>query len=217
MKAFQNRQDAGRVLAEALKSYAGQKNLYVLGLPRGGVPVAKEVARALQAPLDVLVVRKLGVPGHLELAMGAIASGGGRVLNQELLRRLRLSPSDIEPVEERECQELSRREQVYRGHRPFPDLKGKTVIVVDDGLATGATMKAALAAVEKGNPARVVVAVPVAPPETLEEIKSLVNQVVCPLVPTDFGAVGEWYQDFPQTSDEEVLAALAQSDHGQQP
>ena len=152
MKPYQDRRAAGQVLAEALRDYAGRQDLYVLGLPRGGVPVAKEVAQALNTPLDVLPVRKLGVPGHEELAIGAIAGDGGRVLNEVLLRQLRHTPEAIEQVEARERRELERREQAYRGDRPFPDLSGKTVILVDDGLATGATMKAAVASVRKRNP-----------------------------------------------------------------
>lgn len=217
MKPYQDRRAAGQVLAEALRDYAGRQDLYVLGLPRGGVPVAKEVAQALNAPLDVLPVRKLGVPGHEELAMGAIAGDGGRVLNEVLLRQLRHTPEAIEQVEARERRELERREQAYRGDRPFPDLSGKTVILVDDGLATGATMKAAVASVRKRNPARVVVAAPVAPPETVRDLQNLADEMVCPLIPPSFEAVGEWYAEFPQTSDQEVLAALAESNRGQQP
>ncbi|MER3483908.1 MAG: phosphoribosyl transferase [Meiothermus sp.] len=217
MKPYQDRRAAGQVLAEALRDYAGRQDLYVLGLPRGGVPVAKEVAQALNTPLDVLPVRKLGVPGHEELAIGAIAGDGGRVLNEVLLRQLRHTPEAIEQVEARERRELERREQAYRGDRPFPDLSGKTVILVDDGLATGATMKAAVASVRKRNPARVVVAVPVAPPETVRDLQNLADEMVCPLIPPSFEAVGEWYAEFPQTSDQEVLAALAESNRGQQP
>lgn len=217
MKPYRDRVEAGRALAEALRDYAARPGVLVLGLPRGGVPVAKEVALALNAPLDALPVRKLGVPGRAELAMGAIAAGGGRVLNEGLIRYLRLSPADIEAVEAEERGELERRAQAYRGARPFPELSGKTVILVDDGLATGATMKAAAASVRKGNPAQVVVAVPVAPPETVRELQGLAEGVICPLIPENFEAVGEWYEDFPQTSDAEVLAALDESNRRQQP
>lgn len=189
--------------------------MYVLGLPRGGVLVAAEVAKALRAPLDALTVRKLGVPGHEELAMGAVAAGGGQVLNEELVRRLGITPAEIGEVEARERRELARREQVYRGDRPFPELKGKTVILVDDGLATGATMKAAIAAVRTVGPSRLVIAAPVAPPETVRELERLADEVVCPLVPAEFEAVGQWYQEFPQTSDQEVTVALAESERGE--
>lgn len=214
MRVYQDRQGAGRGLAERLGHYAGKPDVYVLGLPRGGVPVAAAVAKALQAPLDVLTVRKLGVPGHEELAMGAVAAGGGQVLNEELVRRLGITPAEIGEVEARERRELARREQAYRGDRPFPELKGKTVILVDDGLATGATMKAAVAAVRAVGPSRVVVAVPVAPSETVRELERLADEVVCPLVPAEFEAVGQWYQEFPQTSDQEVTVALAESERG---
>lgn len=215
MKAYQDRQEAGRGLAERLGQYRGKPEVYVLGLPRGGVLVAAEVAKALRAPLDALTVRKLGVPGHEELAMGAVAAGGGQVLNEELVRRLGITPAEIGEVEARERRELARREQVYRGDRPFPELKGKTVILVDDGLATGATMKAAIAAVRTVGPSRLVIAAPVAPPETVRELERLADEVVCPLVPAEFEAVGQWYQEFPQTSDQEVTVALAESERGE--
>lgn len=210
MKPFKDRNQAGALLAERLAAlgYDRQPNLLVFGLPRGGVPVAFQVARRLGAPLDVWVVRKLGTPGHEELAMGAIASGGGRVLNQEIVDSLQVSADTLAAVEQQQRAELQRRERLYRGNRPFPDLKGKTVLLVDDGLATGATMKAAIAAARQHHPARLVVAVPVAPPDTVAEIQALVDEVVCLETPAFFQAVGLWYEHFPQISDEEVLALL---------
>jgi len=210
MKPFKDRNQAGALLAERLVAlgYDRQPNLLVFGLPRGGVPVAFQVARRLGAPLDVWVVRKLGIPGHEELAMGAIASGGGRVLNQEIVDSLQVSADTLAAVEQQQRAELQRRERLYRGNRPFPDLKGKTVLLVDDGLATGATMKAAIAAARQHHPARLVVAVPVAPPDTVAEIQALVDEVVCLETPAFFQAVGLWYEHFPQISDEEVLALL---------
>lgn len=210
MKPFKDRKQAGELLAERLVSlgYDRQPNLLVFGLPRGGVPVAFQVSRRLRAPLDVWVVRKLGAPGHEELAMGAIASGGGRVLNLGVVESLQVSEDTLAAVEEQQLAELQRRERLYRGNRPSPDLKGKTVLLVDDGLATGATMKAAIAAAQQKQPARLVVAVPVAPPDTVAEIQALVDEVVCLETPPFFQAVGLWYEHFPQTSDEEVLALL---------
>lgn len=210
MKPFKDRNQAGALLAERLVAlgYDRQPKLLVFGLPRGGVPVAFQVARRLGAPLDVWVARKLGTPGHEELAMGAIASGGGRVLNQEIVDSLQVSADTLAAVEQQQQTELQRRERLYRGNRPFPDLKGKTVLLVDDGLATGATMKAAIAAARQHHPARLVVAVPVAPPDTVAEIQALVDEVVCLETPAFFQAVGLWYEYFPQTSDEEVLALL---------
>ncbi len=213
MKPFKDRNQAGRLLAQKLLElgYGRQRNLWVFGLPRGGVPVAYQVAHLLQAPLDVWIVRKLGTPGHEELAMGAIASGGGRVINQEIVDSLKISPALIAQVESRERQELQRREQLYRGERPFPKLEGQTVLLVDDGLATGATMKAAIAAAQAHHPERLVVAVPVAPPDTLAEIQALVDEVICLETPAFFQAVGLWYEHFPQTSDEEVLELLSKA------
>jgi putative phosphoribosyl transferase len=210
MKPFKDRNQAGALLAERLVAlgYGRQPKLLVFGLPRGGVPVAFQVARRLGAPLDVWVARKLGTPGHEELAMGAIASGGGRVLNQEIVDSLQVSADTLAAVEQQQWAELQRRERLYRGNRPFPDLKGKTVLLVDDGLATGATMKAAIAAARQHHPARLVVAVPVAPPDTVAEIQALVDEVVCLETPAFFQAVGLWYEHFPQISDEEVLALL---------
>ncbi len=212
-----NRRVAGQALAEALKSYAGRDDVIVLALPRGGVPVAAEVARALGVPLDVMLVRKLGLPGHPELAMGAIASGGVRVMNDDVVRRLSVSPAAIEAVAEAEGRELARRERAYRGERPWPDLKGRCVILVDDGLATGATMHAAIDAVRAQQPACIVVAVPVAPPDTVRTLEALVDEVVCPLQPQSFMAIGQWYQDFTQTSDGEVITLLDELAKPQQP
>jgi predicted phosphoribosyltransferase len=203
-RPFRDRVDAGKALAEHLRKYAGRPDVIVLALPRGGVPVAYEVAKALGAPLDVFIVRKLGVPGHEEYAMGAVASGGVRVLNEDVVRGLGLSDAAIDRVIARELAELNRREQLYRGERPEPDLKGRTVILVDDGLATGSTMKAAVKALEARGPARIVVAVPIAARDTCEALAREVDEVVCAVTPEPFHAVGLWYDDFRQTSDEEV-------------
>ena len=208
---FNDRRDAGRQLAARLRaSYAGQgRHVIVLGLPRGGVPVAYEVARALHAPLDVFVVRKLGVPGHEELAMGALASGGVRVLNEEVLSYLGLDEKAIERVSRVEGAEIERRERLYRGDRPAPVIAGRTVIIVDDGLATGATMRAAVAALRRLGPARIVVAVPVGALETVAELEQQADELVCVTSPEPFWAVGTWYHDFSQTSDAEVRQLLA--------
>ncbi|WP_027892465.1 phosphoribosyltransferase [Calidithermus chliarophilus] len=211
---FADRHEAGQELAGALSRYARRPDVWVLGLPRGGVPVAYEVARALGVPLDVLVVRKLGAPRHEELAVGAIGPGGVRVLNRELARHLGVGPEELEPIERRERAELERRQQAYRGQRPFPDLSGKTVILVDDGLATGATMRAAALAVRAMHPARVVVAVPVAPPDTCEALLEVADEVVALRQPDPFQAVGLWYEHFPQTSDEEVQDLLRRCGKG---
>jgi putative phosphoribosyl transferase len=206
---YQNRVEAGRQLACELMAYADRRDTIVLALPRGGVPVGYEVARTLRAPLDVFVVRKLGAPGNEELAMGAIASGGVRVLNDEVAGMV---PDEvIEQVVAREMEELKRREIKYRGDRPFPSLCGRTVILVDDGIATGATMKAAIAAVRHEVPTRTVVAVPVAPRSSREEFSSLVDEFVCPLMPMGFYAVGQWYENFAQTTDDEVRELLAKA------
>jgi predicted phosphoribosyltransferase len=207
--AFRNRKEAGRRLAAELRKYAGQRSLIVLALPRGGVPVGSEVARALGAPLDVFVVRKVGVPWHEELAMGALASGGVRLLNEELIRAYRIDPVDVEMVMRREQVELERRERLYRGGRPFPDLRDKTVILVDDGLATGSTMRVAVEALRKEGPARIVVAVPVASSDTCDAFRDVADDVVCAMTPKPFHAVGMWYDDFSQTTDEEVHELLA--------
>jgi putative phosphoribosyl transferase len=213
---FQNRRDAGRALAAMLDEYANRRDVLVLGLPRGGVPVAFELATALRAPLDVFVVRKLGVPGHEELAMGAIATGGVRVLNEDVVQSLGIPQAVINAVAAAEQKELQRREQLYRGGRPAPEVRGRTIILVDDGLATGSTMRAAVAAVRQQRPARIVVAVPVGAPSTCDEFRADVDQIVCGFTPEPFYGVGQWYEDFSQTSDEEVrelldLAAKRQS------
>ena len=208
---FANRREAGRILASLLMKYADRDDVLVLALPRGGVPVGFEVAQALRAPLDVFIVRKLGVPGHDELAMGAIATGGVRVLNDDVVMSLELEPEVIDTVAAREEKELARRERLYRGARPAPDVRGRRVILVDDGLATGSTMRAAVAALRKHRPARIVVAVPVAAPETCEEFKTEVDEVVCAATPRMFNGVGRWYEDFSQTTDEEVHELLAQA------
>jgi predicted phosphoribosyltransferase len=208
MTRFKDRQHAGRVLARFLSAYAHRSDVIVLALPRGGVPVAFEVARALGTPLDIFLVRKLGLPGHEELAMGAIASGGVRVLNHEVVDGLRVSPEAIERVAQREMKELERREHLYRDDRPPLDVAGKTVILIDDGLATGSTMRAAAKALRKQNPAKMVVAVPVAAPSICEEFRQLADVTVCAATPEPFQAVGIWYDRFDQTSDEEVHELL---------
>jgi predicted phosphoribosyltransferase len=208
---FANRREAGGLLAEHLHEYAGDPNVIVLALPRGGVPVGYEVARALGAPLDIFLVRKLGVPGFEELAMGAVASGGVRVLNDEVVRGLRIPQYVIDAVAEWELQELARRERVYRGDRAEPDVKSRTVILVDDGLATGSTMLAAIRALRQQQPAGIVVAVPTAPPETCQEMRTQADNVVCAITPEPFHSVGLWYQEFSQTPDEEVRELLARS------
>ena len=206
--AFADRAAAGRELAARLESHAGDPRLVVLALPRGGVPVGAEVARALGAPLDVFVVRKLGVPGRRELAMGAIASGGVRVLNPEVVRALRIAPDRIEAVTAREARELERREREYRGDAgPLPIL-GATAALVDDGLATGSSMRAAVAALRRREAARVMAAVPVAPPATCRELAAEVDEMVCLRTPEPFQAVGRWYRDFSEVSDDEVRALL---------
>ena len=210
-RRYRDRHDAGRRLAEALAAYAGRPDVVVLALPRGGVPVGYEVARALGAPLDVFLVRKLGVPGHEELAMGAIASGGVRVLNPSVLRMVPVPPDEIDRVARAEQAELERRAAAYRGGRPPPDVRGKTAILVDDGLATGASMRAAAEAVRALEPAEVVVAVPVAAGETCDQFRGTVDAVVCAHTPEPFYAVGLWYQDFSQTTDDEVRELLARA------
>jgi putative phosphoribosyl transferase len=211
-RLFKDRSEAGRELAARLQHYAGHADVLVLALPRGGVPIGYEVARALHAPMDVFVVRKLGVPGHEEFAMGAVASGGVRVLNEQVVNVLGIPDYVIDAVAGWEEQELERRERTYRGNRPLPDARRKTVILVDDGLATGSTMLAAVKALRQLKPARIVVAVPVASPDTCELLKEEVDEVVCAVTPEPFYAVGLWYQDFSQTSDEEVRELLLRSD-----
>lgn len=205
---FPNRTEAGRWLAERLQAYAHRPDVVVLALPRGGVPVGFELARALGVPLDVFLVRKLGLPGQEELAMGAIASGGVRVLNDDVVRALAVPSSVIDGVARREEQELRRREEAYRGSRPPPEVRGRVAILVDDGLATGSTMRAAVAAVRQMQPARVVVAVPVAAASTRDEIGAEVDEIVCATPPEPFLAVGRWYEDFSQTTDDEVRDLL---------
>ena len=209
---YRDRTEAGKRLAERLTDYADRPDVLVLALPRGGVPVAYEVARALQAPLDVFLVRKLGVPGHEELAMGAIATGGVRVLNDDVVDYLSIRGEVIDAVAADELRELERRERAYRGDRPAPDVKGKTVILVDDGLATGSTMRAAAAALRRQRPARIVVAVPVSAPQTCDEYRMGVDEIICAVTPEPFQAVGLWYKDFSQTTDEEVRDLLARAE-----
>ena len=206
---YANRREAGAILARQLREFGGRTDVVVLGLPRGGVPVAFEVAHALQAPLDVFVVRKLGLPGHPELAMGAIASGGVRVLNDDLLRQLHVPASVIDAVARGEQAELERRERAYRGARPPIPLEGRVVILVDDGLATGATMRAAVLAVRRALPSQIVVAVPVGARETCRALKEVADDVVCARMPEPFTAVGLWYENFEQTTDEEVRQLLS--------
>ncbi|HEY3197373.1 MAG TPA: phosphoribosyltransferase [Nitrospirales bacterium] len=205
---FQNRREAGRALAAMLNEYAHRKDVLVLALPRGGVPVAFELATALKAPLDLFVVRKLGVPGHEELAMGAIATGGVRVLNEDVVQSLGIPQAVIDAATAEEQKELQRREQLYRSGRAAPEVQGRTIILVDDGLATGSTMRAAVAALRQQGPARIVVAVPVGAPSTCDEFRADVDQIVCGFTPEPFFGVGQWYEDFSQTSDDEVRELL---------
>jgi putative phosphoribosyl transferase len=208
---FQDRTDAGKILANRLTAYKNRSDLVVLGLPRGGVPVAYEVAQALNVPLDVFIVRKLGAIGHEELAIGAIASGGVRVLNEDIIRSMKVTPKELEKVTRQEHAELKRREKAYRGDQPPPQMRGCTVILVDDGLATGATMRAAVRAVRLGEPAHIVVAVPTAVRETCEDLAREADEVVCATMPEPFYGVGMWYRDFSQTTDEEVRQLLARA------
>jgi len=209
---FTDRIHAGRFLARSLGEYADRPDVVVLGLPRGGVPVAAEVANALTAPLDVMVVRKLGVPGQEELAMGALASGGIQILNQPFIHALHLDAEDVQQVTDNENRELIRREKSYRGDRVLMELHGRTVILVDDGLATGSTMRAAAEAVRKLGAARVVLAAPVGSGQACESLEPFADEVVCPLQPEEFAAISEWYEDFPQTSDAEVQRLLREAD-----
>ena len=213
---YRDRAEAGRMLADKLPVYAGRSDVLVLGLPRGGLPVAFEVAQALHAPLDVFTVRKLGLPGQPELAMGAIATGGIRVLNADVVVALDIPNEAIDAVAAREQKELERRERQYRGDRPHADPRGRVVILIDDGLATGSTMRAAIAALRRQNPTRIVVAVPVGPPETCDEVREEADEVICLQRPRSFYAVGLWYRDFSQVTDEEVrdlLDRAAQAEH----
>jgi putative phosphoribosyl transferase len=205
---FKNRTDAGRKLAARLQRYADRGDVLVLALPRGGVPVAYEVAKELKAPLDIFLVRKLGVPGYEELAMGALASGGVRVINEDVVRQLNIPGEVIDAVAAYEQRELERRERLYRGNRPPPNVNGRVAILIDDGLATGSTMRAAAAALRKQGPARIVVAVPVSSPETCDEFRSEVDDIVCAVTPEPFRGVGLWYEDFSQITDEEVRELL---------
>jgi predicted phosphoribosyltransferase len=211
---FRDRRDAGRVLARKLDTYAGRQDLLVLALPRGGAPVAFEVARALGAPLDVFLVRKLGVPGFEERAFGAIASGGVRVLDSEMMRQARISEAAVVTATHRELDELVRREELYRSGRGPLAVHGRTVVLVDDGLATGASMRAAVQALRMMGPAAIVVAVPVAPAEACQELSYVADDVVCAATPRPFRNVGEWYGDFSQLSDDEVVRLLAEAAGG---
>lgn len=201
---YSDRSEAGRILASKLLKYKDRPDVLVLALPRGGVPVAYEVAKSLNAPLDIFIVRKLGVPGHEELAMGAIATGGVRVLNDDTVEYLDIPNYVIDSITNRELKELRRRELSYRGDRPEPDVKEKTVILVDDGLATGSTIRAAAQALRQQQPEKIVVAVPVSAPQTCDEYRIGVDEIVCAVTPEPFLGVGRWYDDFSQTSDEEV-------------
>jgi predicted phosphoribosyltransferase len=208
MKKYKDRKDAGKTLTRILAPYSKKSNLITLALPRGGVPVAYEIAKAIHSPLDIFIVRKLGVPGHEELALGALASGGAVIYNQELINQLNIEKNAIEPILQIEKQELSRRESVYRGNKAFPELLGKTVLLVDDGIATGASIKAAIKGLRLYKPKCIIVAVPVAPLSICKEIEDLADIFICPLKPIDFYAVGLWYQEFSQTTDEEVISLL---------
>lgn len=203
---YKDRRDAGRALAARLQPHAGRDDVIVLALPRGGVPVAFEVAEALEAPLDIFLVRKLGVPGQEELAMGAIASGGVRVLNEQVAPYVTQAAIDAATAQERA--ELERRERAYRGNRPPPEIRGKTIILIDDGLATGSTMRAAVAAIRQQQPARIVVAVPVGAGSTCDSLRHQADEVICGATPEPFFGVGQWYDDFAQTTDEEVCHLL---------
>ncbi|MEB3181085.1 MAG: phosphoribosyltransferase [Nostocaceae cyanobacterium] len=207
-KIFRNRTEAGKLLASHLAEYANRPDVLVLALPRGGVPVAFEVAKVLNLPLDICLVRKLGVPGHKELAMGALASDGVRVLNYDVVSWLNISSKTIDEVAIKELRELQRRDRAYRGNRPPPDIKNRTVILVDDGLATGSTMRAAITVLQLEQPQRIIVAVPVAPQAICKELQAEVDRVVCLFTPEPFYAIGLWYEDFSQTTDDEVRELL---------
>ena len=209
---YVDRIDAGKQLAARLKPYANRDDVLVLALPRGGVPVAYEVAKALNVPLDIFLVRKLGLPGHEELAMGAIATGGVRVINPDVVDYLHIPARDVDEVVDAELRELERRERLYRDTRPVPDVSGKTVILIDDGLATGSTMRAAALALRQQHPARIIVAVPVSAAQTCDEYRMGVDEIICAQTPEPFMGVGMWYRDFPQTTDGEVREILAQAE-----
>ena len=211
MTAFRDRRDAGRKLAQMLSAYGGRPDVLILALPRGGVPVAYEVAMTLNVPLDIFIVRKLGLPGREELAIGAIASGGVRVLNNDIIRMLSVPEEVINFVVKQESRELHRRENLYRGNRPSPELRDRTVILVDDGLATGASMRAAVAGLRAQHPARIVVAVPVAAYEACNAFRHEVHEIVCAITPEPFYGVGRWYEDFSQVTDEEVRILLEEA------
>lgn len=213
MQKYSNRREAGCVLAEALRGYQNNKDVIVLALPRGGVPVAYEVAAALHATLDIYIVRKLGVPGHHELAMGAIAQGGVTIFNQDIINQLRITQDEINAVIAQEHAELKRRETVYRGSQPFPLLQDKIVILIDDGIATGATMKAAIKAIRTQLPKKIIAAIPVADRQIQQTFQLLVDEFVCPLVVDNLQAVGLWYNDFSQTEDAEVHELLTLARH----
>lgn len=210
MKKFNDRKEAGQLLAKhpALQHYKNQPNVIVLGLARGGMPVAYEVANDLQVPLDVFIVRKLGVPGHEELAMGAIATGGQATFNPDVVESLHIPPEEMQAIVHKEAAELERREIVYRGERPYPNLTHKTVILVDDGVATGASIRAAIQAIQQHGPDELIVAVPTSAYDTAQVLKTLVDQFICLIQPHDFFAVGYWYESFDQTTDEEVIGLL---------
>ena len=208
---FKNRSQAGQRLAKSLMKYANRNEVIVLGLPRGGVPVAYEVAKQLRAPLDVLVVRKLGVPGHEELAMGAIATGGVQVVHHAVIRALGISHHALEAEASVQMKELRRREEAYRGHTGTPEIKGRIVILVDDGIATGSTIRAAVQALRQQNPKKIIIAVPIAAPDSCIELESQVDELIALVKPDDFCSVGQWYQDFAQTTDAEVKLLLASS------
>jgi putative phosphoribosyl transferase len=208
---FRDRTEAGQILASKLTKYQNKGDTVILALPRGGVPVAYEIGKSLRLPVDIFVVRKLGVPGHEELAMGAIASGGVRHINRDIVDQLHIDSKTIDAASRREEKEIERREGLYRGQRPPLDVRHKTVILVDDGLATGSTMRAAIAALRQHQPARIVVAVPAAAPQTCSEIADEVDEIICAATPEPFYAVGQWYQEFSQTTDDEVRELLARA------
>lgn len=211
MEKYQDRVEAGIILADQLRAYKDKPDVLVLALPRGGVPVAFQIAKTLHAPLDVFIVRKLGVPGHPELAMGAMAMNNTFVFNDTIIHDLHIPKSAIDAVIAEETQELKRREKVYRGNHPYPSLKDKTIILVDDGIATGATMRAAIKALNQLNPAAIIVAVPVADKSMCEQIELQVDRLICPMQPMQFYAVGAWYVDFAQTEDQEVFSLLEEA------